>query len=127
MATNKQLKVKQDQLDVLKWSDSELIGEDKCGDYEYCVVCDKAKEFPCARAYYANKTRKLEIRTNVKLSDLALRLQALRMAKNLTIQKAARLIGIEPSILFAYENDKAKPSDGELRRILSVLEHSNLQ
>lgn len=126
MATNKQLKAKQNQLDVIKWQDSEL-GDDKCGVYNYCVVCDKSKDYPCARAFYAHKNSKLELRVNIKLSDLALRFQALRIAKNLSVQQAAKLIGIEASTLYAYEMDKAKPSDNELRRILSVLEHSNLQ
>ncbi len=24
-----------------------------CGTYDYCEKCDKEKDFPCARAYYA--------------------------------------------------------------------------
>lgn len=124
MATNKQLQIKQAELDAFKWLDSEL-GEDKCGTYDYCVMCDATKEFPCARAFYVYKNQKLEFRANVKLSDLALQIQDLRMIKKLTIGHAAKLIGIEPLLLFAYENDKAKPTALELQRILAVLENGN--
>lgn len=52
MATAKQLETKQAELDVVKWTDSEN-GVDKCGTYDYCEKCDKEKDFPCARAFYA--------------------------------------------------------------------------
>lgn len=52
MATAKQLEAKQTELDIQKWVDSES-GEDKCGTYGFCDKCDKAKDYPCARAYYA--------------------------------------------------------------------------
>lgn len=57
MAKIKQLKNKQKTLDTIKWIDSEN-GVDKCGSYPYCTKCDKAKEYPCARAYYAFKAKK---------------------------------------------------------------------
>lgn len=126
MATNKQLKDKQDELDAIKWRDSELNG-DKCGTYDYCVVCDKATEYPCARAFYTHKnksaiTQETEFRGNVQLSALAQRLQALRLAKNLTIEQAARKCHVSAKKLFEYENNKDSPSTDELRRILLVLE-----
>lgn len=52
MATAKQLEAKQAELDIVKWTESEA-GVDKCGTYDYCDKCDKAKDFPCARAFYA--------------------------------------------------------------------------
>ena len=52
MATIKQLEAKQSELDIIKWTDSEH-GTDMCGTYDYCEKCDKEKDFPCARAYYA--------------------------------------------------------------------------
>ena len=52
MATIKQLETKQSELDIIKWTDSEN-GTDMCGTYGYCDKCDKDKDFPCARAYYA--------------------------------------------------------------------------
>ena len=52
MATAKQLESKQSELDIIKWNDSES-GTDMCGTYGYCDKCDKEKDFPCARAYYA--------------------------------------------------------------------------
>lgn len=126
MATNKQLKSKQDELDAIKWCDSEL-GEDKCGTYDYCTVCDKAADYPCAHAFYVHRNKatiaqETEFRGNVQLSALAQRLQALRLAKNLTIEQAARKCHVSAKKLFKYENDKSKPSEDELRRILLVLE-----
>lgn len=126
MATNRQLKIKQDELDAIKWCDSEL-GEDKCGTYDYCVMCDKASEYPCARAFYAHRnkatfTQETEFRGNVQLSELAQRLQALRLAKNFTIEQAARKCHVSAKKLFEFENDKSKPSEDELQRILSALE-----
>lgn len=44
---------KQQQLDVAKWVDSENKGYDCCGTYDYCVKCDKEKQYPCAVAYDA--------------------------------------------------------------------------
>lgn len=127
MATNKQLKSKQDELDAIKWRDSELNG-DKCGTYDYCTVCDKATEYPCARAFYAHRnkpalTKETEFRGNVQLSALAQRLQALRLAKNLTIEQAARKCHVSAKKLFEFENDKSNPSEEMLTRILSVLEN----
>ena len=52
MATAKQLESKQSELDIIKWNDSES-GTDMCSTYGYCDKCDKEKDFPCARAYYA--------------------------------------------------------------------------
>lgn len=126
MATNRQLKIKQDELDAIKWCDSELNG-DKCGTYDYCVICDKAVEYPCARAFYAHRnesviTQGIEFRGNMQLSALAQRLQALRLAKNLTIEQAARKCHVSAKKLFEFENDKSNPSEDELRRILLVLE-----
>lgn len=126
MATNKQLKTKQDELDAIKWRDSEH-GEDKCGTYDYCDVCDKAVDYPCARAFYAHKNHtaiihETEFRGNVQLSALAQRLEALRITKNLTIEQAARKCHVSAKKLFEFENDKSKPSEDELHRILLVLE-----
>ena len=43
-------KNQQDQFDVVKWHDSILVGEDRCGSYEFCEKCDKTEIYPCARA-----------------------------------------------------------------------------
>lgn len=55
MATVKQLEAKQTELDIIKWHDSEN-DVDKCGAYDYCDKCDKSKDYPCARAYFAKNT-----------------------------------------------------------------------
>ncbi|MCH5315506.1 MAG: helix-turn-helix transcriptional regulator [Eubacterium sp.] len=125
MTTKRQLEKKQEELDAIKWCDSEL-SRDTCGTYNYCVKCDKTKEYPCATAYYAfNSTAaesKGELKVNVELSALALRLQALRIAKNLSIKQAASRCKISEKKLFEYENDKDVPTEDTLKRILSVLE-----
>ncbi len=43
-------KARQDKLDVIKWYDSIVAGEDRCGTYAFCVKCRKKEEYPCARA-----------------------------------------------------------------------------
>ena len=43
-------KNRQDQFDNVKWYDSIVAGEDKCGSYEFCGKCRKNEPFPCARA-----------------------------------------------------------------------------
>lgn len=40
----------QSQFDDKKWYDSVLAGEDKCGNYDFCVKCSKSEKYPCARA-----------------------------------------------------------------------------
>lgn len=126
MATKKQLKGKQSELDAIKWTDSEVNG-DTCGTYEYCVQCDKETEYPCARAYYAHRTNSStkkpgEFTANVELSQLAQKLRALRMAKDLTIEQAARRCHVSAKKLFEYENDKSTPTAEELQKLLAVLE-----
>lgn len=49
MASN--YKQKQEELDVLKWLESEASGQDRCGDYDYCPMCHMDDPQPCARAY----------------------------------------------------------------------------
>ena len=44
------LKEEQRRFDDLKWFDSIKAGEDKCGSYEFCAVCNKSLTYPCARA-----------------------------------------------------------------------------
>lgn len=42
---------RQSELDVEKWLKSEKAGRDLCGDFEFCALCDKDAENPCATAY----------------------------------------------------------------------------
>ena len=44
-------KERQGRLDEKKWLDGIKFGKDMCGEYAYCVLCDKTEEFPCAKAY----------------------------------------------------------------------------
>ena len=126
MATQKQLEDKQNELDAIKWADSEANG-DSCGTYNYCMQCNKDAQYPCARAYYLHSTecstkKPGEFTANVELSPLAQKLRALRMTKNLTIEQTARRCKVPEKILFECENDKATPTENELQRLLSVLE-----
>ena len=125
MATQKQLQDKQNELDVIKWHDSEVSG-DTCGTYEYCVRCDKQIDNPCARAYYDFRTgitkKQGEFTANVELSPLAQKLRALRMAKNLSIEQAARRCRVSAKKLFEYENYKDITTETVLINLLSVLE-----
>ena len=38
------------EFDNVKWFDSIIAGEDRCGSYDFCEDCDKEEEDPCARA-----------------------------------------------------------------------------
>lgn len=42
---------KQEELDLIKWVDSETKGYDTCGEYSYCSNCNKNEAYPCAYAY----------------------------------------------------------------------------
>ena len=42
---------KQEELDLIKWADSEVKNYDTCGEYEYCSNCNKNEAYPCAYAY----------------------------------------------------------------------------
>ena len=44
-------KERQGRLDERKWLDGIKFGKDMCGEYDYCALCDKTEEFPCAKAY----------------------------------------------------------------------------
>ncbi len=43
-------KAYQENFDYIKWMDSMLVGEDRCGTYEFCSKCNKEEEYPCAKA-----------------------------------------------------------------------------
>lgn len=51
---------KQQELDLIKWVDSETKNYDTCGQYSYCKSCNKSEAYPCAYAYekYTNSTSK---------------------------------------------------------------------
>ena len=54
-------KERQSRLDERKWLDGIKFGKDMCGEYDYCSVCDKTEEFPCAKAYNRMKRNKINI------------------------------------------------------------------
>ena len=53
---------------------------------------------------------KKEITNNVLLSDVALRLRMYREKKGISIEEAAKAVGINSDRLFKWENDKETPS-----------------
>ncbi len=42
---------KQQEIDVLKWEKSNMLGRDACGTFDFCVKCDKSLENPCDKAF----------------------------------------------------------------------------
>jgi len=42
---------KQEELDLIKWADSQMKNYDTCGEYDYCSNCNKNEAYPCAYAY----------------------------------------------------------------------------
>lgn len=54
---------KQNELDLVKWLDSEQKGEDLCGKYEFCPLCDRWKENPCENAYLKSIEQKVKSAT----------------------------------------------------------------
>ena len=45
-------KLQQDRMDDIKWYDSIVAGEDRCGSYDFCEKCKKESKYPCARAKF---------------------------------------------------------------------------
>lgn len=49
------LYAEQKKFDNVKWYDSIVAGEDRCGSYVFCDKCDKTVPNPCARAMQKHK------------------------------------------------------------------------
>lgn len=86
---------KQEELDLIKWIDSEIKNYDTCGEYNYCANCNKENAYPCAyayetfyNAYKANnalkKTTNKTIKTTTKKTTTAKK----TCAKKTTAKKA---------------------------------------
>lgn len=45
----------QKKFDDVKWYDSIVAGEDRCGSYVFCDKCEKTSPYPCARAMQKHK------------------------------------------------------------------------
>ena len=43
-------KATQMEFDNQKWYDSIVAGEDQCGNYDFCIRCNKVGKYPCAKA-----------------------------------------------------------------------------
>ncbi|MBR1974446.1 MAG: hypothetical protein IKA20_01180 [Clostridia bacterium] len=48
-------KSEQNKFDNIKWYDSIIAGEDRCGTYEFCGKCKKDEQYPCAHAMFRHK------------------------------------------------------------------------
>ena len=65
------LKSEQKKFDDVKWYDSILAGEDRCGSYEFCNQCEKETVYPCARAMQKQKTGYVRIGVLVRRKNKA--------------------------------------------------------
>lgn len=89
MASN--YKQKQEELDVLKWLESEASGQDRCGDYDYCPMCHLEDPQPCARAYERFVSAvKLESKAQAEKKAKAKTAAAKPAAKNASSKPAAQ-------------------------------------
>ncbi len=52
-------KSEQEKFDGVKWYDSIVAGEDRCGSYDFCTFCNKEESEPCARAAYRSRPKVL--------------------------------------------------------------------
>ena len=55
------LELLQKTLDADKWYESEKKGRDVCGEFPFCVRCERETAYPCASAYrrfYAKDEKK---------------------------------------------------------------------
>lgn len=68
-----------------------------------------------------NVIKQIEFTANVKLSETARKIRSMRLRKNLTIEQVAEKTGIDASVIFEFETDKASPTDGEIDKLLEVL------
>lgn len=55
----------QKKIDVKKWNESAESGEDKCGTYSFCALCQREQEYPCAKAKRRESNRKGKVRVAV--------------------------------------------------------------
>ena len=60
----------QKQLDERKWRESKILGQDMCGKYVYCIVCNKNDKYPCAEAKtrFENKGTKHKKKAKAKFN-----------------------------------------------------------
>ncbi|MCM1437832.1 MAG: helix-turn-helix domain-containing protein [Roseburia sp.] len=62
-----------------------------------------------------------ELTLNMQLSPLALKLRTLRLNKSLTIETLSALTKIAQTDIIAFETDRAKPNEQELKTLLEIL------
>ena len=55
------LQAQQKQFDEIKWFDSILVGEDRCGTYEFCEKCNKYELYPCANAMRRHQAKYVRV------------------------------------------------------------------
>ncbi|MBP5357155.1 MAG: hypothetical protein J6Y68_03285 [Clostridia bacterium] len=85
------LSKKQRDLDVAKWLKSEEMGRDMCGEFDFCVCCNKKVQNPCAKAYDAyNEIAKKSEPKIVKEKPVAAKAAKKKLAESLTSTKAEK-------------------------------------
>ncbi len=62
-------KEEQAKFDVIKWYDSIVAGEDRCGTYGFCCHCDQSETEPCARAAFRTLEKAEEVEQIFSVSE----------------------------------------------------------
>lgn len=77
--------LKQINFDTKKWLDSQKNQRDMCGEYEYCVVCNKTLEYPCEKAYSKyhkmNKINRAKAKTKFNINGKELNFRSTILEK----------------------------------------------
>ena len=97
----------QNDLDIKKWLESEIVNRDLCGTYPFCEFCDKSLKFPCAEAYdeylKENDNSVTDDEKKEKKSYLVLSFsEKLEKAKDETKEKYAKLVQIFDELGFKH-------------------------
>ena len=95
------IKELQNKLDINKWIDSESKQQDQCGNYDYCKLCDKQEENPCATAKLKSQTSANAIHNEVNEST-----DFKSLKKNNTITFTQKLETADSELLNRYNEIK---------------------
>ncbi len=66
------MKFQQEKFDDVKWYDSIVAGEDRCGSYDFCAFCNKDEAYPCANA--AGRALAANEKTFTRIASIRIRI-----------------------------------------------------
>ena len=66
-----------------------------------------------------NESTIYDMTTNIQHSAFAVHLRQCRVRKNLSIWSAAAHSGVDPAVIYDYENDRATPKIEDLKKLAS--------